>query len=197
METIDTIIWDLGNVLQGEGPRDIFKTIGAAQREYDAWQQYKIGAFVEREYYRDILRGSDFEGREDEFATTLRTLQAISAPGPALPLLEPLHKNGYQMAILSNHVTEWARPAIAHLGIEPYFKAIIISSEVQRAKPDLEIYSLALRRMGRMLEPYRCVFIDDKEKNVRAAEHAGLHAIQMTTLEELQRDFDALGVRYA
>jgi beta-phosphoglucomutase-like phosphatase (HAD superfamily) len=43
------------------------------------------------------------------------------------------------------------------------------------AGPEPEIYALACARLG--LPPAACVFIDDHEPNVRAAEAGGLRAI--------------------
>lgn len=52
------------------------------------------------------------------------------------------------------------------------FDATTISYQVGVAKPDIEAYELAARRLG--VEPEECVFVDDRERFCVAAEDAGM-----------------------
>jgi len=81
----------------------------------------------------------------------------------------------YRISILSNadHTLE---ERIEHtLKLRHLFDDIISSAVVGLAKPDERIYRLAAERLSLPVE--ECVFIDDAERNVRAAREVGMKAI--------------------
>jgi putative hydrolase of the HAD superfamily len=80
----------------------------------------------------------------------------------------------YRTAILSN-ADESLRGRLHELGIHDLFDTVISSAEEGLAKPDPEIYRLAAARLG--LAPAACVFVDDYEANVRAAEAIGMRGV--------------------
>ncbi len=53
------------------------------------------------------------------------------------------------------------------------FDAVVISSEVGMRKPEPRIFLHAAGLLG--LDPQECIFIDDIQANIAAAEQTGLH----------------------
>jgi putative hydrolase of the HAD superfamily len=83
-------------------------------------------------------------------------------------------RSRYRTAILSN--SDAALPGrLRESDIDGLFDVVICSAEVGLAKPDPAIYRLAADRLG--LTPGACVFVDDAEPNVAAAETVGMRAI--------------------
>lgn len=80
----------------------------------------------------------------------------------------------YRTAILSN-ADQSLRGRLRQLGIHDLFDTVVSSAEEGVAKPDAEIYRRAAERLG--LPPESCVFVDDYEVNVRAAEMLGMKGI--------------------
>jgi len=80
----------------------------------------------------------------------------------------------YRTAILSN-ADESLRGRLRELGIHDLFDTVVSSAEEGMAKPDPEIYRRAAGRLG--LPPSSCVFVDDYDANVRAAEALGMRGI--------------------
>ena len=80
----------------------------------------------------------------------------------------------YRTAILSN-ADQSLRGRLRELGIHDLFDTVVSSAEEGIAKPDAEIYRRAAERLG--LRPESCVFVDDYEGNVRAAEALGMRGI--------------------
>jgi putative hydrolase of the HAD superfamily len=80
----------------------------------------------------------------------------------------------YRTAILSN-ADESLRGRLRELGIHDHFDTVVSSAEEGVAKPEAEIYRRAAARLG--LAPEACVFVDDAEINVRAAEALGMRGI--------------------
>ena len=80
----------------------------------------------------------------------------------------------YRTAILSN-ADHSLRGRLRELGMLDLFDTVVSSAEEGVAKPDAEIYRRAAERIG--LPPEACVFVDDYEANVRAAEAIGMKGI--------------------
>lgn len=181
---IDTIIFDIGGVLVNDNGRriNINEHYGLPWNDKDdkMWQKYKIGKCTEKEYWQILLEGTHMQGREEEVALYARQIHASSKQGKANFLLPKLKPN-YNLAILSNHSTEWTDGLIANLELRKYCSPIIISSEVGLAKPDRAIYELTLKEVNRLESPEKCIFIDDKIENIEAAEQVGIIGVQLIT----------------
>jgi epoxide hydrolase-like predicted phosphatase len=70
------------------------------------------------------------------------------------------------------------------------FDTVVISGEVGMRKPEPEIFELALDRIG--LPAGECVFIDDLEHNIVAAQQAGLAGIVHRTFDQTAGELEAL-----
>jgi putative hydrolase of the HAD superfamily len=108
---------------------------------------------------------------------------------PVQPMYDALRRartQGIRTGLISN---SWGNDYPRELWTE-LFDCVVISSEVGMRKPDERIFEHALGLLG--LRPDECVFIDDIEHNIRAAEAMGmigLHHTEVTAtvgrLEEL------------
>ncbi|MCX8014251.1 MAG: HAD family phosphatase, partial [Rectinema sp.] len=97
-------------------------------------------------------------------------------------IIQHIKQKGKQLLILSNMNEEGRQwmygPARYCNGIDwiSLFDHIILSCDLKLLKPEPEIYKACLNRAGAL--PHECVFIDDSEANVRAAQSLGIHAIR-------------------
>lgn len=82
----------------------------------------------------------------------------------------------YRTALLSNAWSNLRAILTDEWRVADAFDELIISAEVQLAKPDPRIYRLALERLA--VAPAEAVFVDDMAENVAAAQTVGLHALQ-------------------
>jgi len=80
----------------------------------------------------------------------------------------------YRTAILSN-ADATLRGRLRELAIHDFFDAVVASAEEGLAKPEPAIYRLAAARIGVPAEA--CVFVDDAEANVQAAEAVGMRGV--------------------
>lgn len=88
--------------------------------------------------------------------------------------LRDLRGRGVKTALLSN---SWGNDYPRELWAE-LFDATVISAEVGMRKPNEAIFRHALELIG--LAPEECVFIDDIDHNVRAAEALGMIGLHHT-----------------
>ena len=68
-----------------------------------------------------------------------------------------------------------------------YFKAVISGDDVERAKPDPDIYLLAAHRVGH--NPAECMALEDSPAGVRSATAAGIPCIAVVTRYAKPEDF--------
>ena len=96
--------------------------------------------------------------------------------------------NGTKMGLLSNGWSSTRRFLEERWHIADIFDDIIVSAEVEVAKPDRRIYQLALDRLD--VEAKQTIFIDDFDENIQGARELGIHGIHFQdpqiVLEELK-----------
>lgn len=90
-------------------------------------------------------------------------------------LLPGLKKQGYKVYYLSNFPIDVFEEIKTGYFFFKYFDGGVISSEVKFSKPDRRIYEIILEKYS--LNPEECLFIDDLESNVRAAESTGMKGL--------------------
>jgi FMN phosphatase YigB (HAD superfamily) len=88
-----------------------------------------------------------------------------------LDLFRRLHADSVPTGLLSN---SWGGEYPRHI-FPDMFDAVVISSEVGMRKPEPQIFRHVAGLLG--LSPQECVFIDDIEANVTAAEQVGLTGV--------------------
>jgi putative hydrolase of the HAD superfamily len=112
---------------------------------------------------------------------------------PVLDLAKSLAASGrYLMGIINNESKDLNEFRIQAFGLKNIFSVFVSSCYVGYRKPEDAIYQLALEITQK--DPAECCFIDDRPLNLDAAAKLGMHTIRMENVEQLQRDFEKLGV---
>jgi putative hydrolase of the HAD superfamily len=92
-------------------------------------------------------------------------------------------KNKHEIYILSNMSAEMYEKIKKHMPVKKLFELIpeshwIISSCINKIKPNRAIYEYILEKFN--LDAKDCVFVDDQEENVKAADEVGIKSLQCT-----------------
>ncbi len=117
--------------------------------------------------------------------------ESFPAMDGASDLLERLHAAGFALAIGSSGPPENVACVLARLPGAEYFKAVVTGSDVQKGKPDPEVFLMAAERLG--VEAASCAVIEDSLVGLRAARSAGMGAVGLTGTapkEALARESD-------
>ncbi len=158
----------------------------------DGWQRVKRGQILEAEYWRAVLPECGLEAADSPHGP-LAFLINEEVDQDVLSIARRLRPH-YQLALLSNatlsYEARWRK-----FGLYDLFDVVINSARVGLAKPDREIYELALRELGRT--PGECLFIDDKERNTVAAEALDIPSIVFTSAAQLEAELRARGIQLA
>jgi putative hydrolase of the HAD superfamily len=104
-----------------------------------------------------------------------RMFAATVLSEPMQDLLRRVRAAGLRTAMLSNSWGVGIYPADV---LAELFDAVVISAEVGMRKPEERIFRHAAGLLG--LDPAECVFIDDIEANVQAAEALGMTGVLHT-----------------
>lgn len=113
------------------------------------------------ELYRDAVRGN-----------------VKPLPG-AIELLRELRAAGFRQAVASSAPRANIELILQELEINADFAAVLCDRDVERGKPDPQIFLRAAGRVG--VVPSRCVVIEDAVMGVRAGKRAGMACLAVTT----------------
>lgn len=163
----------------GEQISEIFKTY---------MYQFMRGEMTEQEFY-EALRVQYGFAIDNSIADEFMEWSGLVANERILELIEEVKAAGMKVALLSN-VIEPSYDSLERAGMYTRFDQLIASCKVGYAKPDREIYSLALERLDATAE--QSIFIDDKQRNLDPADEMGFTTILAESPEQIIRDLQGL-----
>lgn len=83
------------------------------------------------------------------------------------------------IAVATNAEAANVRFVLKGAGLEAYFPVVMAGHEVEKPKPDPEIYLATARRLG--IEPANCIVFEDSFTGVAAARGAGMRVVGFLT----------------
>lgn len=104
----------------------------------------------------------------------------------AYELLEFLKVNGYKVALATSAKRGRAMKHLKDSRFENYFDVIITGEDIEKTKPNPEIFLKALERLN--IEPKKAIVIEDSIAGIKAAKNAGIFAIHVPDLKELDEE---------
>ncbi len=109
-----------------------------------------------------------------------------------LAFMRSLKARGYALGILTNMPTSFENAYFRRVFADyiALADAMVVSGEERIYKPMREIYDLMRARLG--CSAGEICFFDDVEANCRAAREAGWRAVRFESVEQAERDFEAL-----
>jgi HAD superfamily hydrolase (TIGR01509 family) len=81
----------------------------------------------------------------------------------------------WPVAVASSAHPEVIEAALGTTGLDGLFRVVVSSDEVERGKPEPDVYLEAARRLG--IAPERCLVVEDSYNGVRAGRAAGMMVV--------------------
>ena len=192
---IKNIVFDLGNVLISFKPADFLDKTGYAAAAKNIiisdifrsreWGLLDNGDITIAEAIEKISARSSL--KIEEIASVFNLRSKIMYPiNRNTKLLPALKKRGFKLYFLSNFPKDVFDEIYEEYEFFKFFDGGIISSKVRFSKPDIRIFKVLLEKYS--LSAEECLFIDDIEINVRAADSVGMKgvfALESAELSEL------------
>lgn len=182
---IKAIIFDFdGVILETEGPvhqswSELYQelgltlsmevwaaTIGAGEYTFDplADIEKQVGKLADREILAARRRQ-----RENELVAAQPVMPGI------VDMLKEARRLGLAVALASSSSCRWVVGHLERLGLLEYFSVIRASDDVERTKPDPELYLAALDGLG--INNAQALAVEDSPNGISAAKRAGLFCI--------------------
>ena len=198
---IKTIIFDIGNVLADFTWReffdgfklepDLFNRLCEATVLSDDWKEVDRGVFSTEEIIKRFV-DNDPALEETIFRVFENVRGMVSRNEYAIPWIQELKQKGYQVLVLSNFSEKVFKDCSDALDFLQYVDGGILSYREKVIKPEPAIYERLIEKYG--LDPQQCVFLDDLEKNLDAAEAFGIHTICFQSKKQADSELYKLGV---
>jgi len=93
----------------------------------------------------------------------------------AVDLIKTLHDNGIPLAVASSSIKEVVYATLGALNLVDFFERIVCGDEVDKCKPDPEIYLKTAEQLD--INPSEAVVIEDAIAGMLAAKNAGMKCI--------------------
>ena len=136
------------------------------------------------ELVQDSLVPSLLHEEQLSIANNIIRTQLI-LPG-VLELIREVKCAGRKLAIASSSPRSWVIGHLSRLALIPYFDIILTAEDVQRVKPEPDLYLLALSKLD--LTPAEAVVFEDSPNGILAANAAGITCIAVPN--EITRTMD-------
>jgi len=152
-----------------------------------------------REIIADLwpTRPTDARVRELDQAKEARYREILAENFPlmdgALELITALHEAGARLAIGSSGPPENVQLILDKLGCAEKFSAVVTGKDVQRGKPEPDVFLLAAERLS--LSPLRCAVVEDAPPGVAAANAAGAVSVGFVSTGHQPEDLAAANYR--
>jgi len=196
---IKNIVFDLGNVLISFRPAEFF-----SKNDYPQYIKTKILSDIFGSKEWGMLDNGDINTSEgidaislnsslsrEEIAHIFNLRTEMMFPlDQNVRLLPELKKQGFRLYYLSNFPIDIFEEIKTGYYFFRYFDGGVISSEVKFSKPDSRIYKTLLEKYSLVAE--ECLFIDDLEVNVRAAEALGMKGLVTFGSDEISKELAAV-----
>lgn len=194
MNKVETIIFDLGNVLIDWNPRYLYRKIFDSEEKVEwfltevcdmDWNEAQDGGRTFAEGNKELIQKFPAYEREIKLYFERWGEMLGGADAEVVEILKTFRDNpAYRIFALTNWSAETFPIALEQFEFLKWFEGILVSGKVNLKKPDPAIYEMILKRY--QINPVRAVFIDDNQRNIDAAKKFGLPSIRFESAEQLK-----------
>lgn len=197
---ITTIICDWGGVLTFGKYTQAILDVLSKEKSISIEKVYEDFNDMMIEMNQGTLSSSDFVKRVDKkfhWGITEEKMQdifkrAIIPNNKMITLLKKLHSK-YDLILLSDSDDITVKNLKKyHAEMLALFRKKYFSHQLKVAKPNPKIFEYVLDDLS--VAPSKCVFIDDKQKNIDSAKKCGVKGIVFSSVEQVKKELALLGI---
>ena len=144
--------------MRGRATSEVFLEAGVT----DPLERQRLTA-LKQQLYRQAVH----EGRLQVMPGASEALSALSQAGRHLYLVTSGSRGSVELVLKTT-------------GLAPHFRGVVTASDVERGKPEPDLYLEALRRFG--LNPDECLAVEDAQSGADAARAAGIEVVMVDPL---------------
>ncbi len=203
MAGINTIIFDLGNVLIDWNPHHVFNDNyfdTLEKKDYffshictmDWNEEQDAGRSIVEATQELIEKFPDWESAIRDYYG--RWTEMLGGPiHESVEIFRQLKESGkYKTYALTNWQAGLFDIALVRYNFLHWFDGRVVSGEEKIRKPSVEFYQRLLDRYS--VNPSEAIFIDDNLRNIKAAEAMGIRSIHFQSPQQLQNALTHYGI---
>ena len=188
---ITTVVFDLGDVLIKSNMQEKLRKNPKIPNQQiypllEKWFDDDLDLLSKEEYIDTISKrlAPDFSDIVPDIVDAFSDIEVLSY---TIPTLKDLKERGYNIYYLSN----WSRWGVEilrennKLDFLSLFDGGLFSYEVGVKKPDRKIYDAFLKKFK--INPKEAILVDNKKKNIDAAEKFGIKGVLFSNEKDLQK----------
>lgn len=200
---IEAIVFDFdGLIIDTETPefetwQEVFEFYGTTLERHD-WD-WAIGRHsTDFDIYVHLaeLSGRQIEREVVRPRMRKRYLERIDE-NPVLPGVEEYlyvaKEMGLKLSVASSSSPGWAAGHLESRGLLQHFEFVLDAGDVENAKPDPELYTMSVERLG--VHPRNAVAVEDSVNGLASAKAAGLHCVVVPNPMTSGMDFGSADIR--
>lgn len=194
------VVFDVGNVLIRWDMHFLYESYFPNREAAEAFF-HEINLWnwnLEQDRGRSWEEGeADLLGKFPQYEKEIRAYRANwhhMVPGiiaGSVLIKERLEKMGVPIYAITNFAADTFAECQQRFPTLAHFKDIVVSAEEKLIKPDPAIFEILLKRNN--LDAADCLFVDDSQKNVEAAQSMGMHVHHFQSPYLLAEDLRRLG----
>jgi len=200
--SIDVLLFDLGRVVldinfdtvmenwagyAGCAPADLANRFVVN----DSFRHHETGRIDDAAFFASLRQSLGISLSDAQFLEGWNAIFAGEMPGIA-PLLAGAAQRLPLYAFSNTNPAHVAHFSKAYAGVLGHFREIFLSSSIGLRKPDAEAYDHVVKAIG--VPASRILFFDDSAANIEGARARGLHAVHVTSMDDVARALTALEV---
>lgn len=97
--------------------------------------------------------------------------------------LSQLRKSGYRVAVCSNSIRQTVTMMMDRANLYSYLDLIVSNEDVKNAKPDPEMYQVAMEKLG--VKPFECVVVEDNPNGIQAGRASGAYVLEVSSVYDV------------
>ena len=199
---INTIIFDLGNVLIDWNPKYVFDKMfeDEEKKKYFfenvctmEWNEMQDAGRPIKEATEELLeKHPEWSYYIEAYYGKWKEMLG-GAIHETVEIFRELKQSGrYKLFALTNWSAELFPYALATYEFLHWFDGRVVSGEEKMRKPHAEFYHVLLNRFN--VTPEEALFIDDNYRNIHAAEKIGITSIHFTSPQQLRKELEKLNL---
>jgi HAD superfamily hydrolase (TIGR01509 family) len=200
--SVDVLLFDLGRVVldisfdkvmghwadhAGCTPADLAKRFVVD----DSFKHHEIGRIDDAAFFANLRASLGVNLTDAQFLEGWNAIFTGAMPDVA-PLLARAAKVMPIYAFSNTNPAHVAHFSVAYADLLGHFRKVFLSSTIGLRKPDAEAYDHVVKAIG--VPASRILFFDDSATNIEGARARGLHAVHVTSTDDVARALTALGI---
>lgn len=201
-DSVDVLLFDIGRVVinisfdrvmahwaehAGCAPADLASRFVVD----DSFKHHETGRIDDAAFFANLRQSLGIRLSDAQFLDGWNSIFTGAMPGIA-PLLTAAAGRMPLYAFSNTNPAHVAHFSVAYADLLSHFRTVFLSSSIGFRKPDAEAYDHVVEAIG--VPASRILFFDDSAANIEGARARGLHAVHVTSTDDVARALGALGI---